>query len=220
MKRIKTVLFDLDGTLTDPGLGITNSVMYALAKFGITVTDRASLYPFIGPPLAESFQKYFGFSERDAFTAVDVYREYFSSKGLFENEIYPGVEAMLQQLQGRGTKILLATSKPEVYAEKILSHFGIDRYFYVIAGSELNHSRIDKHEVIEYAFTRASIMDRSTAIMVGDRHHDIDGAKRSNLASIGVTYGYGTAEELRQAGADYLVGTVGELTALLTGDAY
>ncbi|MCQ2355099.1 MAG: HAD hydrolase-like protein, partial [Clostridia bacterium] len=136
------ILFDLDGTITDPGLGITNSVMYSLRTYGIEITDRESLYPFIGPPLDESFMRYFGFRKEDCPEAIRRYREYFSDRGLFENEIYPGVSKMLSELKKAGKKIILATSKPEVFAERILEHFDLREYFDLVAGSTLDGSRI------------------------------------------------------------------------------
>ena len=131
----KYILFDLDGTLTDPGTGITNSVAYALARWNIHVEDRRTLYRFIGPPLQDSFREYYGFSPEDALKAVDVYREYFLEKGLYENEVYPGVEDMLKTLKAQGKTLILATSKPEEFAIRILKHFGLDGYFTVMAGA-------------------------------------------------------------------------------------
>lgn len=214
MKNL-TLLFDLDGTLTDPGEGITNSVAYALRHYSIEVADRSTLYPFIGPPLTESFMKYFAFSEEQAMKAVEIYREYFSVKGLFENTPYDGISAMLATLQEQGATLIVASSKPEIYVRQILQHFDLLRYFRFAAGSELNHKRIDKHEVIEYALNTCGINDRSHCIMVGDRHHDVHGAKKSGIPVIGVTYGYGSKEELTEAGADHVVHTVEDLTKLL-----
>lgn len=209
---IQTVLFDLDGTLTDPGEGITKSVAYALHHLGIEIPNRSVLYSFIGPPLTESFMKYYGFTEEQAKEAVDIYREYFAVTGLFENSPYSGISSMLADLQARGINLIVASSKPEVFVRKILDHFKLSQYFLFAAGSELNHSRIDKHEVIEYALTSCQIANRNTCLMVGDRYHDIQGAKQSSLLSIGVTYGYGTYRELKEAGANYIVNTVTALT--------
>jgi phosphoglycolate phosphatase len=212
---LKTVFFDLDGTLTDPGEGITNSVIYALQHYGIDVSDRSTLYPFIGPPLTESFIKFFGFSKEQSSEAVEIYREYFSVKGLFENNPYDGIPEMLKTLSESGKTLVVASSKPEIFVRKILDHFDLTKYFLFAAGSELNHTRVDKHEVIEYAMTSCNLSDRSDIIMVGDRHHDIQGAKKSALLSVGVTYGYGSREELTEAGADYVVDSVAELSGLL-----
>lgn len=201
MSTFTTVLFDLDGTLTDPGVGITNSVAHALSYYGIEVEDKTTLYPFIGPPLAESFMRYFDFSEEKAKRAVDVYREYYAVRGIFENKLYEGVSDTLSHLYDFGITVALATSKPEVFAKKILTHFGIDRYFTYIGGSELDHKRTDKHEVIEYVLSNLPGAEREKTLMVGDTRFDIEGAAASSLSSIGVTYGYGIKEELLQAGA-------------------
>ncbi len=211
-----TVLFDLDGTLTDPGEGITNSVAHALKHYGIEVADRRTLYPFIGPPLTESFMKYFALSEQQAREAVDIYREYFSVKGLFENVPYSGISSMLTTLRNMGITLLVASSKPEIYVRQILDHFDLSQFFAYAAGSELNHKRIDKHEVIEYALQSCGIVDRHRCIMVGDRCHDVIGARQSSLSCVGVTYGYGSHKELSEAGAAFIVSSVSDLTTLLT----
>jgi len=195
------ILFDLDGTLTDPGLGITNSVMYSLKKFGIEVSDRASLYRFIGPPLRESYQRFYGFSPAQAEQATAYYREYFSEKGLYENQVYPGIAQMLSSLRSAGAELILATSKPEIFATEILRHFDLEQYFSVVAGATMDASRNEKADVIAYALQTAGVRDLREAVMVGDREHDILGAKKNGLSAIGVLYGYGSAEELRRAGA-------------------
>ena len=206
-----TILFDLDGTLTDPGLGITNSVAYALKRWNIEVADRKSLYKFIGPPLQDSFAQYYGFSSEEALKAVDVYREYFREKGLYENEVYPGVEQMLKVLQEQGKTLILATSKPEAFAIKILQHFHLDGYFTVIAGATMDSSRSKKGDVIAYALKEAGVNKLSKAVMIGDREHDIFGAKENGLDSIGVLFGYGDREELEKAGATYIAPTVKDI---------
>lgn len=205
------VLFDLDGTLTNPEIGITNCVMYALEKFHIQVEDRKVLYPFIGPPLTYSFQTYYGFSEEESELAVKYYRERFSVKGLYENEVYDGVENMLQELKQSGKIIVLATSKPEEYAIEILKHFDLYKYFDSIAGATMDGSRGEKADVIRYALEIAGIDDSSKAIMVGDRNYDILGAKEHGLDSIGVLFGFGDYEELTNAGATHIVKTVQEI---------
>lgn len=201
----ETILFDLDGTLTDPGEGITNSVAYALKKYGIEVSDRSELYKFIGPPLVDSFMGYYGFSEEKALQAVEYYREYFRDRGIFENRVYEGVEDMLRSLQVSGKRIVLATSKPEEFALRILEHFDLKKYFSVVAGASMDSSRSKKGDVIAYALSMCDGIDKNTAIMIGDREHDIIGAKENGLKSIGVLYGYGDEEELKKAGADYIV---------------
>lgn len=211
MKSYDTVLFDLDGTLTDPGKGITNSVAYALKKYGIPIDDPKTLYGFIGPPLTDSFQKYYGFSEKQAVEAVGFYREYYTDKGIFENAVYEGIPELLESLQKAGKKILLATSKPEVFAKQILRHFGLDGYFTCVAGATLDSSRVKKDAVIAYALEKSGVTNRSTAVMIGDREYDILAAKAFGLDSIGVLFGYGSKEELTAAGATYLAETVEEI---------
>lgn len=198
------ILFDLDGTLTDPGIGITNSVMYALKKFQIEVEDRATLYKFIGPPLKASFEKYYGFSKEESELALQYYREYFKPKGLYENQIYKGVRELLTELKNRNKTLILATSKPEEFAIEILRHFKLLPYFDFVAGATMDSSRVKKTDVILYALQSYGISDLSSVIMIGDREHDILGAKQIGLDSIGVLYGYGDYEELKEAGATYI----------------
>lgn len=201
----KHILFDLDGTLTDPAVGITNSVAYALEKFGIIIDDKRTLYKFIGPPLVDSFKEFYGFDEQKALLAVEYYREYFSVTGILENSVYDGIQNLLSKLKDNGLIVILATSKPEVFAKRILEHFKLDKYFDVIAGSTLDTSRNTKSAVIKYALEKANMTDCTSAIMVGDRKHDIIGAKENKLPSIGVLYGYGDYDELKSAGADFII---------------
>lgn len=210
-----SILFDLDGTLTDPGQGITNSVAYALERFGIRVADRTALYPFIGPPLQDSFAEHFGFSKEDCERAVGYYREYFREKGIFENEVYDGIGALLSSLRGAGRQVVLATSKPEPFAETILRHFDLFGYFTAVCGATMDSARSRKADVIAYALEKCGVRDLSTAVMVGDREHDIQGAKSVGISSVGVLYGYGSLPELQAAGADYIAETVEALGALL-----
>lgn len=211
----QTILFDLDGTLTDPGIGITNSVAYALEKYNIHVEDKASLYKFIGPPLLDSFAKYYGFSLEESQKAVDYYREYFGPKGIYENEIYEGVRELLVELKQTGKKIVLATSKPEKYAIEILRYFELDKYFDFVAGALMDETRTKKAEVIAYALENCKTKDLSQIIMIGDREYDILGAKQMGVDSIGVLYGYGNQEELVNAGATYIVENVKEIYDLV-----
>lgn len=201
------ILFDLDGTLTDPGLGITNSVMYALERFGITVDDRKSLYKFIGPPLMDSFRDFYGFSDEEAQRGLVLYREYFSEKGLFENQVYPGIPALLQRLRDAGKTLLVATSKPEEFSLRILEHFDLLQYFDFVSGASMDETRNQKWQVIDQALAHCGNVPREQILMVGDRKHDVQGAKRCGLACLGVLYGYGSAEELVTAGADALAGS-------------
>ena len=215
MAACKTVLFDLDGTLTDPGEGITKSVQYALKKFGVEVADRTALYPFIGPPLDASFQKYYGFSPEKAQKAIEYYREYFKPTGIFENVVYDGVPEMLDSLKNAGLALAIATSKPEPFAVQIAEHFGLSKYFCHIVGSNLDGTRVKKAEVIHHALRLMQVHDLETAVMVGDREHDIIGAKSEGLRSIGVLYGYGSREELESAGASGIAETVADVGRLI-----
>lgn len=211
MSKYEVILFDLDGTLTDPGLGITNSVMHALKKYGIEVADRTELYKFIGPPLIDSFEKYYGFSHEEAVKSVDYYREYYRDKGIYENAVYDGIENLLKSLKEKRKKIILATSKPELFAKEILRHFNLEKYFFFAAGSTMSETRTNKAEVIEYALSECGITDKASVVMIGDREHDIIGAKKNGIDSIGVLFGYGSREELEAAGATYIAETVEDI---------
>lgn len=213
--RFETVLFDLDGTLTDPGVGITSSVAYALEACGITAPDKRELEGFIGPPLHESFERLYDMSPSCADFAVKKYREYYNDRGIFENEVYCGIPELLAALKDAGKTVIMATSKPECYAERIAEHFMIGGYFDCIVGSELDGRRTDKAQVIESALGRMGITDRSKCVMIGDRKHDIIGAERTGLFSVGVLWGYGSLEELTGCGADRVVGIVRDLSDVL-----
>ncbi len=217
MRDRQILLFDLDGTITDSQLGITRSAAYALARFGIHIEDPSTLKFFVGPPLHDSFVEHYGFSAEEASRAVDTYREYYREKGIFENEVYPGVPEMLQRLKENGRRIIMATSKPTVFARRILEHFSLDGYFSYVSGAELSGVRNNKDEVIGYALEQCGITDRSQCVMVGDRKHDIIGAKKTGLASVGVLYGYGDRPELETAGADRIAEDVDELVDILLG---
>lgn len=210
----KTVLFDLDGTLTDPGLGITNSVAYALKKYGIEVEEREKLYSFIGPPLNDSFKKYYGFSDEKAMEAIMYYREYFSDKGIFENEVYDGIKELLRRVKASGRKIILATSKPEKFALRILEHFELTEFFDVVAGASMDEKRNKKGDVIKYALEKGCLTPED-AVMIGDREHDILGAQENGIDTIGVLYGYGSRDELEKAGAMHIAETVNDIFDLL-----
>lgn len=212
--RYHTFLFDLDGTLTDPKEGITRSVAYALERFGIQA-DPDSLTPYIGPPLAEAFTLYHGLSKEDSVKAVEVYRERFSVIGLYENQVYPGIPELLAGLKQAGGKVIVATSKPTVFSQKILDRFGLTPYIDFLAGSELDHSRVGKAEVIAYAEEKTGISDKTGAVMIGDRKFDIQGGKERGMATVGVLYGYGSREELTEAGADVLAESVENLKTIL-----
>ena len=201
-----TILFDLDGTLTDPAEGITKAVEAALNHYGITVADRAALHKFIGPPLDESFPEFYGFDAARTAEATEVFRAYFDRQGWRENIPYPGVEDMLRDLRAAGKRLLVATSKPEVFALRIMEHFGLARYFDHICGAPMdNQEGAKKAAVIRDALRRAGVEDLSTAVMVGDRRHDIDGAHQAGLEAVGVLWGYGDLQELEASHPVHIV---------------
>ena len=203
--KYKYCLFDLDGTLTDPAIGITNSVMYALEKFDIHVEDRSELYPFIGPPLDYSFKTFYGFSDEQVVQAIKYYRENFSVTGLYENKVYDGVPEMLEALQKKGVKIALATSKPYEFSIKILKHFDLYKYFDFFGAATMDGSISKKADVISHLLDEMGAESKDEILMVGDRYHDIEGAKANDLKSAGVLWGYGSKDELQNAGAEYIL---------------
>ena len=214
--NLKTCLFDLDGTLTDPKAGITGSIQYALEKLGQHVPSKDELESAIGPPLHETFLQQLNNDPDAAAQGVKYYRERFGTIGLFENEIYPGIHDCLSKIKEAGIKLYVATSKPHFYAKQIAEHFKFDHFFNHVHGSEMTGERQDKGELIKYIIETESLEAEST-IMIGDRKHDIIGAKKNNLRTIGVTYGYGSREELTIAEADELVETPEGITpALMT----
>lgn len=207
----KYVLFDLDGTLTDPYEGISKSVQYSLSSFGIEENDENVLKKFIGPPLKESFMRFYGFDEEKALKAVEKYRERYITTGVYENTLVDGVKETLLILKENGIAIYLATSKPQPLAEIILEHFGIAGYFDFIGGDDFNHSRDEKWQVIEYVFKNSGIKDTENALMIGDRMHDIIGAKKTGIKCLCVLCGYGSREEFAEYEADYVVETIPEI---------
>ena len=217
------ILFDLDGTLTDPKEGITksvqhalqpgivNSVRYALRSFGMEA-EPATLRSFIGPPLSDSFKEYYGFSEAQAREAIDHFHEYFTKQGMFENKVYPGIREMLTRLKDAGLTLAVATSKPEPFAIQILEHFDLLSYFTLVGGADMEEIRVRKGDVIAYTLDRlGTTPEESKVIMVGDRKHDIIGAHENQLPCAAVLYGYGSREEFTENGADYQIETVEEL---------
>ena len=206
------VLFDLDGTVTESGTGITRSVAYALKQQGIEEHDQAKLNLFIGPPLLQSFQKLYGFTEEQARRGVVDYRVYYEKKGMFENSVYDGVVPMLRALHAAGRRCILATAKPEFYAVQILEHFGLADYFEAACGATMGETCTEKPEIIANALKKAGT---TQAVMVGDREHDILGARANHIPAIGVLYGYGSREELEAAGADWLAETPAAVARLL-----
>ena len=196
--------FDLDGTLTNSAPGITHSVQYALRKFGITPPPEEKLTVFVGPPLVYSFSTYFGMDDTQSRQAVDYYREYYRKKGMLENEVYDGIVELLKDLNARGVVCVLATCKPYEFAEKILSHFGLANYFAFVSGPEMDGTRGEKHEVIAYAMERLSLSDPHKILMIGDRDNDVLGAAHHGIDCAGVLWGFGSREELKNAGAKHL----------------
>ncbi len=212
------ILFDLDGTLSDPKQGICTCVQVALSKLGIEEPDIDKLVPFIGPPLRDSFKEFYGMSDEDAAKGVEYYRERYSTIGKFENELYPGIPELLKDLKKKDKYIAIASSKPTVFVEDILNHFEIREYFDLVVGSELDGSRDTKEAVLEYALQQMfpdSEIDYDETVMIGDRKFDIEAAHKFGIGNIGIGYGYGTKEELEEAGADKIVNTVQGLRTTL-----
>ena len=212
------LLFDLDGTLTDPKVGITTCVQYALASFGIDEPDLDKLEPFIGPPLKDSFMKFYHMDDQQAEAAIEKYRERFRDTGIFENRLYEGVPKMLQVLNSKGMFMAVASSKPTVFVERILEHFHIARYFKAVVGSELDGTRVNKDEVVAEALKQLfgdKPVEKDKVYMIGDRSFDAEGARAMGVESVCVTYGYGSMEELKAAKADYIVRSVDELMKFL-----
>jgi len=212
---IHTIFFDLDGTLTDSKLGITRSAQYALESFGIIVENPDELKCFIGPPIRRSFQDFCGFNDDDVERVVEKFRERYFVTGVFENEMYAGIDSVLHELKNAGKTLMVATAKVKTLADTVLSHFGIDKYFDYVSGSEMDGKRSEKGEIIQYALEQNNITDVSGCIMIGDRKHDIIGAKSVGMKSVGILYGYGSFEELTDAGADHIVENVDDLPAFL-----
>ena len=195
-----TILFDLDGTLTDSGLGITKAVQYALGQMGYEVPPRESLYSFIGPPLHKSFQKHYGMDEQTAVEAVRQFRVYYNQMGgILENEVYPGIRELLRDLKNAGKRLMVATSKPQAAAELVMHHFGLDEFVPEIVGGT-DDTRNSKGKVIAYCLREYGV-DPATALMGGDREHDIHGAAENGISASGITWGYGDRAELETAGA-------------------
>lgn len=213
--KYHVVLFDLDGTLTDPFQGIANSIRYALDKFGMHADDVQALKACIGPPLITSFEDRFNLHGRDARRAVAYYREYFSERGIYENELFPGIPRLLEELAARRVRCVCATLKPTRYAQRILKHFHLCRFLEFVVGSAMDPTRTDKQDIIQGALEKLQLRTTERAIMVGDRKEDVVGARANNVGSIAVTYGYGSPTELQNTHPDYLVHSVAELRSLL-----
>ncbi|WP_044339302.1 HAD family hydrolase [Rossellomorea aquimaris] len=217
MSKYKIILFDLDGTLSDPKEGITKSVQYAMENLGVEVPEIHELECFIGPPLQVSFAEHYDFDELKTQRAIDFYRERFKEKGMFENKLYPNIPSLLKTLKENGFTLVVATSKPTVFAEQILKYFTIDQFFDLIAGSNLDGTRTSKAEIIQYILDVYHEYEAGNFIMIGDRKHDMIGAHHTGIDSIGVTYGYGSFEEISQSKPTYMVSNVDEIKDVLVG---
>ena len=210
----RCIFFDLDGTLTDSGPGITASVAYALRKLGVEPPEPEQLLPFIGPPLLWSFAHFCGFDEEKCREGVRLYREYFTAGGMFENSVYPGIPAALEKLRAAGFRLAVATSKPELFSRQIIGHFSLDGYFEAVCGAAMDESRTEKADVIRYALDTLGVKAEES-LMVGDREHDVLGAKAVGVSCLGVLWGYGGREELEKAGAAALVDTPADMAELI-----
>ena len=212
------VLFDLDGTITDPGEGITNSVAHALRRMGIDPPPREELYGYIGPPLAENFRRHYGMTVEESTRAVEYFREYFADKGIYENAPYEGIREALEALRAAGFCIYLATSKPDVFARRVLLHFGLADCFDFIVGADMGEKLVRKADIVRRVLEMTGA-DPMSAWMVGDRSNDVEGAHANGIPAVGVTWGYGSQEELTSAGADKLAATPEEMVKVLTAGA-
>ena len=212
---MSVICFDLDGTLSDPKLGITRSIQHALRELGRPVPTADDLTWCIGPPLLGSFKKLLG-SRKEAENALLLYRERFTETGIYENELYPGIAAALSGLKSSGRRMFVATSKPKAFADRIIEHFGLSPYFEAIYGSEFDGTRSDKSELLGWVVAQEPLSPAKT-VMVGDRSHDIAGGRKNGMATLGVLYGYGTMAELLEAGADDLCQSPTDLTLHLCG---
>ena len=213
MPRYDTLLFDLDGTLTDSTEGILKCFENALTELGFEVPEDTNI--ILGPPLRQSFSEFCGMNEQQVDEAINIFRKRYSTVGLFENHVYDGIPEMLEKLKNGGKRLMVATSKPQVYAVRIFEKFNLSRYFEFVGGAELDGSRDYKHDVIDYVLTQTGITDRSTVLMIGDRKQDVFGAHKTGIKCMGILWGYGSVEELTQSGADYIAKTPGEAADML-----
>lgn len=220
MEKVQTVLFDFDGTLADTSRGIYNSIRYALGEAGIPVGDESRLREFIGPPLYESFETVYGVDPDEASRLVDLYRVYYGKSGVFECDLYPGVSELLEVLSSSRTSggpqsLAIVSSKPLHFLKVVLPHLGIDSCFDAVVGPELKNKNSDKSFLIDRALKTLGVPADHAAAMVGDRFYDMEGAVRAGITAIGVTWGFGPAEELTASGAEALAATPRELTGVL-----
>lgn len=214
-KKYDVILFDLDGTLTNPERGLVSGFVYALSKLGVEYGDRASLKRFIGPPLHEEWQKEFGFTPDESSEAIRIFREYYDVFGWWDNEVYLGVRELLSELSAAGKLLAVATSKPEITAKRVISLFGLDNFFSFVGGASSSKTRDKKSEVIEYVLENLGVFHRSGCVLVGDRKYDAIGASVAGIDSIGILWGHGAREELETSGFTSIVNTTNELLQLL-----
>ncbi len=215
MKKYDVIAFDLDGTLTNPERGLIASFEYAFKKMGIDYGERSALKRFIGPPIYEEWQREFGFTPEEASEALLIFREFFSVYGWWDNELYPGVPEMLSEIKKMGKKIILATSKPEIFAKKIVRLFDIEKYFDFVGGAATDKTRDKKHEVLKYSLDSIGVTDYTSVILVGDRVYDAEGARALGIDSMGVLYGHGSYEEINSSGFTLIAKNVYDITEIL-----
>ena len=213
MNSYDILLFDLDGTITDSTEGIVKCLENAIKQMGFELPEDTN--KFLVPPIRQSFSEFCGMNPQQIDEAVGIFRERYSKTGLYENQVYEGVSEMLEELKNSGKRIMVATSKPEVYAKRIFKRAGLDRYFEIVGGAELDGSRDYKHEVIEYVLAKAGITDRNRVLMIGDRRQDVIGAHKTGIKCLGILWGFGSREELEEAGADYITETPQTLVKML-----
>ncbi len=215
MGRFDYIFFDLDGTMIDSGDGITLSVQYALKRMGIIENELSALNVFVGPPLKDSFMYYYGFSDEEAEKAISYYRVFYEKHGILRCWPYKRVDKLLSFINSSGKKAVIATSKPELFARRIIQHLHMSQMFEYIAGASLDEKIVRKADVIDYAMKQLKIDDPSRILMVGDRKYDVIGAREHNIKTAGVLYGYGSYPELLHAGAEYIVKNVSELAEVI-----
>ncbi len=214
MKEYKYIAFDLDGTLTDPESGLTSAFAYALSKMGLPFENKKSLCRFIGPPLKAEFRSVYNLSDADAEECVRLFREYFSVYGWWDNTLYKGIPQLLEKLKSDGKTLILATSKPEIFAKKILRFFDIEKYFSFIGAATLDHSRVEKADILEYALNFVGA-EKKSSIMIGDRIYDAEGAHSAGIDSLGVLWGHGTRAEIESSGFTYTAECISDIINIL-----
>jgi phosphoglycolate phosphatase len=215
VSQYQYLLFDLDGTLTDPKIGIINSIQYALGKMGLPPANPKKLELFLGPPIQDSFHNIFGFDDQKTWQAISYYREYFEKKGIFENKTMQGIVDLLQKLSQEKKNMYVVTSKPTYYAEQIIKYFHLDTHFIKIIGANLDGTKSHKEELILEVLKLHQKENKQYFVMIGDRKYDIYAAQRMHIDSIGVVFGYGSQEEIKKAKPTFIVNSIDSLKKLL-----